>query len=906
MRPASSASFVSRPSTSHSQHRPASRISQRPGSRISYRTPSRHTTRFASDLQTLVTQVTGLTSDKDIEEFNETCDAAGRSLEANRYTGLSPDMGEVDARLDGLVEKAEIKGQDSLASALTETRRLLKQTVKDNEGEDGVVKEKLLPEHIHFLLLLSHAPDSPTLEIATKILHAIHNPPELAPQLTWADILAEEPFEGDHWLTPPSPSSSLSDWSDDLPRKPARGNSPTESSGSLEFLIDDSPITNDSFDAQHEANARRTLVEELQSQQYWTAKWESPIESSTLFKIGEPSTLGPAIAAMEATGDLLGSWDQQIYILEFHAVREVLMSLQGIASALFEIDNSTQLVKVRSSGPRLPHMSPVTFHSILSTFASITTTLHRLRMFVTTCGTGRPHAQSPSTHTTLLAFVDGVEQLLIKFTRWCAEMEEAICLAKSGHGTQLVVSLLNLKQETTTRLSSTFDVLWNILQTIAIRSMGQNASAINFDFTSIEPGILSKQLLDDLLLHGQSHLSMGDLDTASSLIEVFTSTATPLWALISIWLKNGAILQEIDDPTYRPLHNLTSDPEFFIQSNSSLLNVVDFWEAGIVLREIDEVTSSRKDGTLVPLYLSHVAEDLLSAGKAVGLLRALGVHAFFYPKNQSEWMANWVLFNDILKGRFAEGNFPSNAPPPDSISASSGPGGPSGKTENMSHLSVDMIKSRLLDYLTPFFDAIQSRLNRVLVEDCKLWKHLSCIEDIFLTGRGDVVAQFSARLFAKRGSLHRSVVAILDLCLSFVDTFWAYTNDTSADISRQSLILLREQRQSGPRRKRRLRKSQRRLRTNLVAFTHELASISSEDDSDSSEEFDLQSVIDDRDEVEEGISFVEASFLSRIEGMSVKLDDLVRYFHRTVEDSSLDGTEPAFSILSFMLEDWDR
>lgn len=106
MRPSSS---LSRPSTSQSHHRPASRISQASGSRLSHRPPSRHAQRLAAETSTLVTQLTGLCAEEDPEDHYEACDSAGRTLEAQRYTGLVADIREVDAKLNGLSSTSPLR-----------------------------------------------------------------------------------------------------------------------------------------------------------------------------------------------------------------------------------------------------------------------------------------------------------------------------------------------------------------------------------------------------------------------------------------------------------------------------------------------------------------------------------------------------------------------------------------------------------------------------------------------------------------------------------------------------------------------------------------------------------------------------------------------------------------------------
>lgn len=168
MRPSSSSGFASRPTTSHSirsasrfsqrpssalSHRPGSSLSQRPTSRLSQRPPSRHAQRFAPQLRKLVENVTSISAD-DEEDFEDACDLALRTLETNRYTGLRVNLDEVEARIEGFIEKAQIKGQDVMATALSETQARLKRTVREASAttDEPLVRESLLPDHIHFLV----------------------------------------------------------------------------------------------------------------------------------------------------------------------------------------------------------------------------------------------------------------------------------------------------------------------------------------------------------------------------------------------------------------------------------------------------------------------------------------------------------------------------------------------------------------------------------------------------------------------------------------------------------------------------------------------------------------------------------------------------------------------------------
>lgn len=124
--------------------------------------------------------------------------------------------------------------------------------------------------------------------------------------ITWKDILAEEPFEGQHWegvYGIPSGStvegwetrstgstSSLSSWDksdsledeDDieLQQSPEESTQPGEASDTSRRIV------------RHSVHSSLTIVEDLKAQQYWRDDWRIGIDVSRPFDIGDPSTLG--------------------------------------------------------------------------------------------------------------------------------------------------------------------------------------------------------------------------------------------------------------------------------------------------------------------------------------------------------------------------------------------------------------------------------------------------------------------------------------------------------------------------------------------------------------------------------------------------------------------------------------
>ncbi|KIO31078.1 hypothetical protein M407DRAFT_19953 [Tulasnella calospora MUT 4182] len=761
MRPSSSSGFTSRPSTSHSirsasrfsqrpssalSHRPGSSLSQRPTSRLSQRPPSRHAQRFASQLGKLVENVTGLSAD-DEEDYEDAFDLALRTLETNRYTGLRVNLDDVEARIEGLIEKAQIKGQDVMATALSETRTRLKNTVQEVSAttDEPLVRESLLPDHIHFLLLLANAPNFVTQAAAADILHSIRNPPSPPHVLTWEDILAEEPFEGEHWRMPPSPSSSsLSSWSD-LPSKQQLVDSEDSTSAAEDSISSESPdLRPDEGEASNKGEPNddpQGTIDALQQQQYWTN--QSPLKD-TPFNLGDPSTLGPAFASL---GKPLSG--PRVYISELNAVREALMALQGCYGYLFQLDPGSHQVQIVPSAPVLPQISPGTFRSLLSAFASTATTLAQLRRFIQFTRLQEVTYGVTYRCRTLSAFSEGVEVVLSDFATWCSDIEMQLCRAQAGSGPEMIVSLLSLRHKLQQRANATFDILWLIARKFCATTNTPSDKELQLP----DPCSSAQYILDQLLAYSHSHASMGDPKTAASLMRVFVYAITPLWCSLHLWLKNGVPSMGPLDDRYGSIDGIIHDSEFFIEINDGLLTSADSWHEACTLRSTPNTVD---DG--VPGFLQTIGSQLLSAGKAVGLLRALGTEDFFYKTGEDgsalEWLADWLdaqtLFGDgpLKEGvsvRLAalanENTLPPTTKPPQLARND-----PDGQRKG---LWAEEVSTRATHYLLPLCGSAQARLNRVVVEESRLWDHLRAIEDVYLMRRGDIMAEFCDILYSR-------------------------------------------------------------------------------------------------------------------------------------------------------------
>ncbi|TFY67661.1 hypothetical protein EVJ58_g1495 [Rhodofomes roseus] len=651
----------------------------------------------------------------------------------------------MDKLIRGHIQKARINSHDTFADALQAALRTLKTQAQKNNDLDSEIKTVLLPAHLQFLVALSSPPDEATFERAEYYLDGLSNPKRPVPGLTWEAILAEEPFEGEHWegiyprstddqfdAQSGSSTPSLSPWDDsDLDESVTSSIPdidedalPPEAAGGI-----DKPYLPPA------AYRHRQDVEDLQARQYWRSEWRTDASTTRAFNIGDASTLGPTmyrILGDQHTNGIAGS-SRQKYIHEHDAVREVLMALQG--------DRNMMLGWLSSGGHafsftpnatlKLLHLTAGAQHSILTSFARLATTLQHLRMFVSAiyakAGKDDRDPDRPmhllniyrQSTLTLEAFSAAVDGQLRAFNAWCAAREEDICRAQAGAGEPLVVSLLSLDKTIRDTFSDTFTVILDVVREVTRRAWRTSEPVVDI-WTLPElpmkmpPSTFGALLLDSLLVAVQEHVSMGDYVSADALMSVFSGSAEPIWAMVGRWMKD-----ELDD-------------EFFVEDNELPLLDPDFWTDGFVLRE-EGGDGDAPRRTAVPVFLSSVARSILDAGKAVGLLRVLEIAALLDRDTPGSWMAHWPSFSAILGT--ARGQLEGSGP-----------------ASRLLFTSTEDLSQALHDAVWLHCSLAQGTLQRVLVDECDLMLHLSAIESVCLMRRGDAMSHFVDILFTKMDS----------------------------------------------------------------------------------------------------------------------------------------------------------
>lgn len=388
------------------------------------------------------------------------------------------------------------------------------------------------------------------------------------------------------------------------------------------------------------------------------------------------------------------------------------------------------------------HLTETALHSILASFANVATTLEHLRRFVAAifvkASRTPKHTNQPShiallhrrSTRTLEALCEATDHQIRLFDSWCATKEEAMCVARAGGGPPLVVSLLSLEVSIRDQFAETYNILLDILRQVVqrvTRSPDPVSELWTFpDLPSrMSPSSLTALLLNSLLSAVREYATMRDSITSQSLFQVFSATAEPIWSMIGRWLKDGMPIREV--VVFHDSHTLHIDEEFFIEDNELPLLDPDFWEDGFVLRN----SGSDDDGrsSAIPAFLTQASTHILSAGKAVGLLRALGLsHLLDSDDSGERWLNGWLSFRDLITDNNKAKHSDDETDVP---------------------ISSDDFSRFVYEELVPSCKRAEEVLTEVLIEECNLWSHLSAMEDLFLMRRGDTITNLIDILFAR-------------------------------------------------------------------------------------------------------------------------------------------------------------
>ena len=388
--------------------------------------------------------------------------------------------------------------------------------------------------------------------------------------------------------------------------------------------------------------------------------------------------------------------------------------------------------------PRIIHLTNGSQLSATQSFAQTASTVEHLRRFVT-CVSGRTAKLNSRLSDdirrisrTVEAFSEAVEVQIGLFNSWCANREREIILSLAGIGPPLIVNFLNLEKTVRDSFSQVFDGLLDVLRRVMRKASGKQDRNMevwmHLDLPiRFSPFTMSILLLDTLLTAADNSSSNGDIETSRALMQVFTASAEPMWTMTGLWLKHGMPTQEQEGDSLTAL-----DDEFFIQDNGLSTLDSEFWTDGFTIRDADpEAYASETPSVLLDLMANHV----LRAGKAVGLLRILDFPLINDTTPEPTWMTDWPTFTALLQEHHAAVLIETSK-------------------EHLARFVHDIILTRC--------QVPQKQLAQMAISECDLWLHLTAIEELYFMRKGDAVSYFSDMLFAKVGqgfgSAHRPML----------------------------------------------------------------------------------------------------------------------------------------------------
>jgi hypothetical protein len=220
-----------------------------------------------------------------------------------------------------------------------------------------------------------------------------------------------------------------------------------------------------------------------------------------------------------------------------------------------------------------------------------------------------PTVSVPDGGSTKLAFAAAVDRVLVAFRLELGAFEAAVMRGDEAP------SLLSLGER--------FDERGRLFSALAqvVRDL------------SDEPVCFGRALLDALDSLTDALHQEGASSVASAVQAVFLESAEPVWVLVGDVLRSGL-------PIGPDATSIALDPDFFIVAGPT----------ATVGAAVGWTETYSVDERRLPRLLEHLAGDLLSASKAVGLLRAIGLEGTWYAADHGR-ARDWRTLTSLVGER---------------------------------------------------------------------------------------------------------------------------------------------------------------------------------------------------------------------------------------------------------------
>ncbi|KAF2685423.1 hypothetical protein K458DRAFT_300513 [Lentithecium fluviatile CBS 122367] len=306
------------------------------------------------------------------QAYKHAKDIASKGLRAHQYARTN--QFDVQSSFTGLEEKFRVLNRDDLADAL-DVR------VKEINQRRG----KWIPEFLSLLLQLSDRPTENSDVGALELLR----PPSPPPELTWKQILEEDPYSDEEIWKDIDYGGESSE--DEFFKKKQKGK------GTRATSVEE----DDTYDP--EACVVLVDVEvmkELEESQFWTYE--------------------------------LRDEEEKVEITELQAVRETLFMLAGLQSSLYLNDKQSNSIRVNHKYV-FGHAMQKTADHLLAQLADIGRALYRLRQWI----------KRPSSLPLVQTFEAAVQKRLDEYDRMLANLQHLYLVPKAP----ISVSLLELHDQ---------------------------------------------------------------------------------------------------------------------------------------------------------------------------------------------------------------------------------------------------------------------------------------------------------------------------------------------------------------------------------------------------------------------------------------------------------------------------
>ncbi|PWN46086.1 hypothetical protein IE81DRAFT_82745 [Ceraceosorus guamensis] len=523
--------------------------------------------------------------------------------------------------------------------------------------EDPAITSRNAGEILALLLSLSRVPSENASEYAKDLLqgktrrsyaYLDEEHQREAQREEWLRILIEDPLELEHSGATDS-DDTLSEWSDLSAEGGADGSMlPPKATPAMKDAVNSRNRIAAAARADTEssgAHAQRlrawqgAAIHQIKSAGQDTPQRHHLGFVRRPFDLGQPDTL----LALE-----VGENARIAQLQETHALREILLALQGDSNKLFRCRNNIGEYELVADPARISHLSLGSWNAALTHFAVICTSLENLRQLssqLQALSGGGIAGPSLVTAQSFRSFGGALSEVLGRTNHQFAAYDAAIAKALvRGAGEAPPMTTLT---ELMTKVDCAVATLLELEEIAREVDLFQARSSLELraptPFRSVTP------LLDALLAAVRFEVAFSEgrdvklrehaQPDPEELARCFLATASPLWDEARRWIVHGMPMasQPSDEdlsPTARVQRSqrLAATCSFFQHDHRLSPTDTTFWTEAWTLGALEQergVGSSEdapRSVPLPPVFLigKGLAQEILSAGKAVGLLRLLG------------------------------------------------------------------------------------------------------------------------------------------------------------------------------------------------------------------------------------------------------------------------------------------